>query len=178
MESLLVRKLLGMAGVLALLTACAAANNNGVPSTASSLQAASRQALIPLTTTNLSGQYSGTVKDSQMGTGKVKMLLAQSGNALGGSFVTSGSSSGMEVEIAWTESGSSVDGNSVIVAASGYCTFAMTGKYDSTTHKINGSYKSAYSCSKEHGTYTLTQKCYYQGTAGDSARPEAGVKPC
>lgn len=179
MKGLITRKAIGAAVALAFLTACAGSSyGSGVPSTPSSLQSASRQAAIPLTTANLSGEYSGTVKDSVMGTGKVKMWLSQSGSALGGSFITSGTSSNMNVEIAWTESGSSVGGNSVIVAASGYCTFAMTGKYNSSTHKIGGKYSSAYNCSGEHGTYTLTQKCYYQGIGTNSARPEAGLKGC
>jgi hypothetical protein len=179
LESLLTRKLLGIGAAAAFLTACTAATSgSGVPSAAAAMQSVSSQARAPLTVTNLSGEYSGTLTDNQMGTGKVKMWLSQDGSGLGGSFVTSGSSSGMNVEIAWTENGDSVGGNSVIIAASGYCTFAMTGKYSSTTHKIRGTYKSSYGCSGEHGSYKFAQKCYYQGTTSDYVRPDSTVKPC
>ncbi len=178
MESLFTRKLLGIGAACTFLTACAAASSGGVPSSASAPESVARQARTPLTVTNLSGEYSGTVTDSQMGTAKVKMWLSQDGSGLGGSFVASGSSSGMNVEIAWTENGDSVGGNMVIIAASGYCTFAMTGKYNSNMHRIRGTYTSAYGCSGEHGSYRLTQKCYYQGTSSEYIRPDSTVKPC
>jgi hypothetical protein len=175
MRGLLSRKVAGMAAVLLVVTACSGAGN-GVPSNASSFPAQSGALDENSKPVNLSGQYSGTVKDSVHGKGKASASLSRYKAALGGVLSVVGSSA--TADIAWTESGTTVAGTSVIVAPSGYCTFAMTSTYNATSFTLKGSYHAVHGCTGETGEYALKHKCVYESGSDEDVRPDNGPKGC
>lgn len=170
-----VRQALAPGVVLALLAACTG-GATGVPTAQQAVQGNSNRIGDAANSYNLSGEYAGTIKDNQHGTGKAHATLSQAESALGGSLSISGNPT---VEyISWTSSGGRVSGTSVFLASSGYCTFSHTSTYNAKTHTLTGSYKNVYGCSGESGTYTLKQNCYFKGTGGNDVRPENGPRPC
>jgi hypothetical protein len=163
------------AAIFGILTACAG-NANGVPSAASAYQQSSTGSTDAAKALKLSGEYTGTVKDSQHGPGKANVTLSQSINALGGS-LSIASSPTVEI-ISWTASGKMVQGTSVFIASSGYCTFSNSLTYNTKTNTLTGSYKPVYGCPGETGTYQLKHRCYYKGSMTNDVRPETGPRPC
>lgn len=159
---------------LLVLSACAA-GGNAVPNWASGPQALSRSAGDDAKTINLSGQYSGTVKDSVRGKGRAKASLSQYKTTLGGALRVVGSSA--VADISWTASGTTVEGTSVIATASGYCTFALSGTYDTSSFVLTGAYHAVRGCSGETGNYTLKHQCIYLAGKED-VRPESSPKSC
>ncbi|MBV8530273.1 MAG: hypothetical protein JO104_03070, partial [Candidatus Eremiobacteraeota bacterium] len=98
---------------------------------------------------------------------------------VGGTLTIKFSNAPVTAAVALVPSGSSVDGTTVIVTASGYCTGSTTSTYDPTTHIMSGSYKSVYGCTGEAGTFTLKHRCIYKGTrASEDFRPETGIHNC
>ena len=167
------RKALGIAGAL-ILAACNASGSS-VPSGAFASQAHVSPMVGGIKTYNFSGEYSGLVTDSVHGAGKASMRLSQAKTALGGSLTIADSST---VDyVSWTAAGTSVDGSSVFVAASGYCSFLNTGTYDTKTSVLVGSYKAVHGCAGERGTYKLRHHCYYKWATND-VRPDGGPHPC
>jgi hypothetical protein len=165
--------LVAAAAGVALLAACGG-NGAGVPGgIAGSQQPAG--AVRPAATINLSGDYSGYMKDDK-GTTKFKLSLSQEKASLGGGSMTS--PSGATGDISWTVSGASVAGTSVAFSPSGYCTFTETGMYDSKTDILSGSYKAVYGCSGQKGTYRLKHQCFFRGTVDEDVLPAGGGKPC
>jgi hypothetical protein len=159
---------------LLVLSACAAAGN-GVPNGASGPQAPLRSAGDSAKTINLSGQYSGTVKDNVRGKGKANASFSQFKSALGGALGVAGSSA--VADVSWTASGTTVEGTSVIAAASGYCMFALRGTYDTASFVLTGTYHAVHGCSGETGNYKLKHECTYLAGKED-VRPESGLKSC
>lgn len=110
---------------------------------------------------NLSGDYTGTIQDSQNGSGTVSGTLAQQGSNAGGSLTITGTSSSVTAALSLTiSSANSLTGAMVIDYPSGTtCTFSTSGTYNPSTNVINGSYSAVTSCSGQSGTYSLTQQC-------------------
>ncbi len=178
MQSSLGRNILSatIAGILS--TACAGSGNGGVPNAASSLATAQSPFGQETGSIGLSGQYAGKVQDKGHGTSRVKMLVSQSQNALGG-ILLQGGSGPLVMIIAWNISGHMISGNGVgppVAGGSGICTFSMTGRYK--YRRISGSYSATYGCAGQTGTFALWHKCYIPGTGPEAIRPESGMKPC
>ena len=159
---------------LLVLSACAA-GGNGVPNGASGPQAPLQSAGDSTKTINLSGQYSGTVKDNVHGKGKANASLSQYKSALGGALGVVGSSA--VADISWTAGGTTVEGTSVIAAPSGYCTFALRGTYDTASFVLTGTYRAVRGCSGETGNYKLKHECIYLAGKED-VRPESSPRSC
>jgi hypothetical protein len=110
---------------------------------------------------NISGDYSGTVQDAQGGSGTATATLAQSGSTAGGTITIkeTGQTLSAQISLAMTSS-DAVSGSMVIDFASGTtCTFSTSGTYNSTTAVLNGSYTAVTNCAGDSGTYSLTQQC-------------------
>lgn len=149
---------------------------------AGSVPSGGSAAQLPLTrvnddakTINLSGQYSGTIHDSVHGKGKASASLSQYTSALGGALGVTGSSA--MADISWTVNGAAVDGTSVIVTSSGYCSFAMSGTYNTKSFSLNGKYHAVHGCTGETGKYKLKHQCIYLSGKED-VRPEGTPKSC
>ncbi|MGC9992557.1 MAG: hypothetical protein ABSD52_09220 [Candidatus Cybelea sp.] len=139
---------------------------------------------------NLSGQYSGSVTDSVLGTGTAVANLVGAGGALGGYFVfTFGSANYDNPTIAGggrdglqPNDGRGGHGNvfgafeSTIASAT--CEFYYSASYSSSDNGLTGSYKAVNGCSGETGTFTLTQQCYYSSGREHSVRREGGLSHC
>jgi hypothetical protein len=136
---------------------------------------------------NLSGQYSGSVSDSVLGTGTAVANLAGAVGALGGYFVfTFGSANYDNPTIAGGgrdglqpngyRGGGRGDVFGVFEAtiASTACEFAYSASYGSSDSTLTGNYKAVSGCSGETGSFTLTQQCYYSGGREHSVRREGG----
>jgi hypothetical protein len=173
MQGFFSHRLVAAAAGIALLAACAG-NGASVPASGADSQPPAG-IVSPASTINLSGDYSGYMKD-QGGTTKIKLSLSQDKASLGGGSMTP--SNGATGDIAWSVSGVSVAGTSVTFSPSGYCTFTETGMYDSKTSILSGSYKAVYGCSGEKGTYRVKHECFFKGTATEDVRPASGVRPC
>jgi len=136
---------------------------------------------------NLSGQYSGSVSDSVLGTGTAVANLTGVGVALGGYFVfTFGSANYDNPTIAGGgrdalqangyRGGGRGDVFGVFEAtiASTACEFAYSASYSTSSTALTGNYKAVNGCSGETGTFTLTQQCYYSSGRERSVRREGG----
>jgi hypothetical protein len=128
--------------------------------------------------TNISGQYTGTIKDSENGKGKASLNLAQYRNGAGGTFTVVDGRQKIVAITAYLVSGSGWHGSIVAPVASVNCVFTQNAKYDTATHVLAGSYRAPHGCNgeSESGTYMMKRQCYY---ARDwAARPENGLKQC
>jgi hypothetical protein len=177
MESLIARKGAMVAAVLLLLSACAG-SASGVPSPAQAAQAATSRAANDAKSTNLSGEWSGKQTDIAYGTGKAKASYTQYNNGLGGVLTVKFANSSATSSVALSVSGSTVNGTTVALSGSFYCTFSTTSTYDPSTHTMSGSYQAVYGCTGDSGTFTLKHKCFYKGTGSDAIRPDNGPRPC
>jgi hypothetical protein len=134
---------------------------------------------------NLSGQYSGSVSDSVLGSGTAIANLVGAGG-LGGYFVfTFGSANYDNPTIA-------ADGRDGLVPSEGRgghgdvfgafestiasttCEFYYSASYRSSDNELTGSYKAVNGCSGETGSFTLTQQCYYSSGKQHGVRREGG----
>ncbi len=160
----------------AMLTACG--GSGGVPSTASSLQAAQARFGQEVHAGVLSGEYVGKFHDAVHRASRVRAIISQSQNALGGVLVDAGSQGNLVAIIAWTASGNMIHGNGVgpAVSGSGICTLSMTATYKH--RRIAGSYIATYGCPGRTGTFSLWHKCYFQSMGNETIRQETGVRPC
>jgi hypothetical protein len=156
------------------LTACG--GTSGAPPLAgSAAQAQSVQNEAQIT--NVSGQYSGTIKDSEYGKGKATFNVAQYKNAAGGIFTVIGTQT-VSAPATYVVSGTTLRGTGVSPGSPIACVFTESAKYDSSTRVLSGSYRAPHGCSGEaqSGTFTMKRQCYY---ASDwVARPENGLKQC
>ncbi len=125
---------------------------------------------------NFSGEYSGLITDSVHGTGKAKAKISQEKTALGGAMTIGGSPT--IAYFSWIAAAAKVDGSSVFVSSSGYCSFSNTATYNTTTFVLAGSYKAVHGCTGETGAYKLKHHCYYKMSAANDIRPETGPHPC
>ncbi|HLY02002.1 MAG TPA: hypothetical protein VKR56_05830 [Candidatus Cybelea sp.] len=136
---------------------------------------------------NLSGQYSGSVSDSVLGTGTAIANFAGAGVALGGYFVftfgstnydnptiAGGGRDGLQANGYRGGGGDNVFGAFESTIASTACEFAYSASYSSSDNELTGKYKAINGCSGETGTFTLTQACYYSSGRQDSVRREGG----
>lgn len=135
---------------------------------------------------NLTGQYSGSVSDSVLGSGTAISNFVGAGGGLGGYFVfTFGSANYDNPTIAggdrdalqpnWGRGGhGDVFGGFESTIAGTACEFAYSASYSSSDNELTGSYKAVNGCSGETGTFTLTQQCYYSGGRENSVRREGG----
>jgi hypothetical protein len=152
-----------------------AGGSNGIPSGGSGTQVPLSSVNDDAKTINLSGQYAGTVHDSVHGTGKANALLAQFKSALGGALGVTGSTA--TADIAWSVSGTTVDGTSVIVAPSGYCSFSMSSSYNTKSFVLTGKYHAVHGCAGETGKYKLKHQCIYLSGKED-VRSESSPRSC
>lgn len=135
-------------------------------------------ATAPPAIANISGDYTGSVQDSQSGSENVTGTLAQNGSSAGGS-ITSTPAGSLYAHFAYTVSpNNSMSGAIVIDETSGTtCTFSTSATYDPSTNVITGNYTAVTNCSGETGSYSLTQQCTDTVT-NPSARRLFGVPKC
>jgi hypothetical protein len=133
---------------------------------------------------NLSGQYSGSVTDSVLGSGTAIANLVGAGG-LGGYFVfTFGSANydnptiaaGGRNDLAANayRGHGDIFGAFESTIASAACEFYYSASYSSSNNELTGSYKAVSGCSGRTGTFTLTQQCYYSSGRQHSVRREGG----
>ena len=113
---------------------------------------------------NLSGDYTGTLADSGLGSGASTATFSQNGTALGGTIVTTLGGKAVNAAISVTVSpNNSVIGSIVIDSPpepGATCTFSTNGSFDPSTNVLTGTYTAVTNCSGVTGSYTLTQQCY------------------
>jgi|SRR5580658_5050882 hypothetical protein len=136
---------------------------------------------------NLTGQYSGSVSDTVLGTGTaIANFVGGGGGGLGGYFVfTFGSANYDNPTIAgggrddlqangYRGGHGDVFGAFESTIASTACEFYYSASYSSSDNALTGSYKAVNGCSGETGTFSLTQQCYYNSGRERSVRREGG----
>lgn len=135
---------------------------------------------------NLTGQYSGSVSDSVLGSGTAIANFVGAGGGLGGYFVfTFGSANYDNPTIAaggrndlqangYRGGHGDVFGAFESTIASTACEFYYSASYSSSSNELTGSYKAVNGCSGQTGTFTLTQQCYYSSGRQHSVRREGG----
>lgn len=133
-------------------------------------------------TTNVAGQYSGTIQDSVLNSAPATATLNQSGRNVTGT-MTIGTGVGAPTgTLALTLSNSnSLTGTMNLQIGSVNCTFNTTGQYSTSSYVWSGNYTAQSGCNGETGTFTMTEQCSLSpGSSGqsvDRARP-LGLKPC
>ena len=177
MKGLSLRKSAGAAAALLLLSACAE-SSSGVPSAAQAFQQPASRVASDAKAANLSGEWAGKQTDIAYGTGKAKATYTQYQSGLGGVLTVKFANSSATSSVALAINGSSVNGTTVAVTGSFYCTFSTTSTYDAKTHVMSGNYQAVYGCTGDSGSFTLKHKCYYKGTGSVDIRPETGPHPC
>lgn len=143
----------------------AGCNGAAAPSVTRATTAGGESAPVPQRLSNISGDYVGTVQDSQGGTGNAKATLAQHNANAGGAVKDKESGVTLNVDVSLTvTSSNSTSGALVIdfppVRSGPVCTFSTTGAYDPSTGVLSGTYTAVTGCSGDTGTYTLTQQCH------------------
>lgn len=143
---------------------------------------------------NLSGQYSGSVTDSTLGTGTAVANLVGAGVGLGGYFgftfasttYTNPTLAGgfgwnamqpKQTQPSWGSGGGNVYGVFESTIASAACEFSYSASYSPSDYTLTGSYQAVNGCSGESGTFTLTQSCYYSGKQY-GLRRDSGLSSC
>ena len=174
MRGLLYRRAFGAAVATALLTAC---GGSGAPSTAAVPQTALSINAGATTTRNVSGEYAGTIDDSQDGTTTATAALAQYSDGVGGAFTIGTGSSLLVSSIAFTLDGKNLTGT-LVKPGTTACSFATSATYNGSNRRLTGSYYAIGGCSGEQGTYTLKRKCYYQRAGDTLVQPLHGPQPC
>ena len=116
---------------------------------------------------NISGDYAGTIADSQNGTGDATATFAQNGSSAGGAITVTGQSATFTAQTAITISASNAYTGSMIVdyANGTTCTYGTAGTFDPQTYVLSGTYSAVAGCSGGTGKYTLTQQCYDTSTS-------------
>jgi hypothetical protein len=140
----------------------------------------------PASQKRLSGQYSGSVSDSTLGSGGAAIadFVGDGRGGLGGYFVfTFGSTNYSNPTIAagrdgraptWGAGSVELFGAFESTIASASCRFSYAASYSPSGHRLTGSYVAVNGCSGETGSFTLTQECYYKGGALHGIRREGG----
>jgi hypothetical protein len=126
---------------------------------------------------NLTGQYSGTVSDSSLGSGAATANFAGGDGTLGGWFgFTFGSATYSNPAVAWTDR-DGVRGTFVATIGSTACSFDFRASYDPSGFTLSGAYRAVgRACSGESGSFSLTQQCYYKIERG--VRRDNGLGHC
>jgi hypothetical protein len=122
-------------------------------------------ATMPQRVANISGDYTGSVQDSQGGSGTAKATLAQHRAEAGGAIKDRESNQTIALDVSLTVSSTNATSGAMVVdyppAGSGpVCTYSTTGTFDPTTNMLSGSYAAVAGCTGDTGTYTLTQQCH------------------
>jgi hypothetical protein len=178
MECFRTRKALGITVALALLTACAGTGNSGVLGATPASQASAVGVDPDAAAANLSGMYKGTFTDGAYGKGKATAYYSQYHTALGGLLSVKYANATATLSVALSPSGKAVNGNSVAIEGSLYCTFSVQSTYDSKSHSMSGKYSAVQGCGSDKGSFTLKQECYYKGTGKDVRRAGGPIMPC
>jgi hypothetical protein len=157
------------------LTACGGGNTVGAAAPAQA--GAAFRGIGDAKTPNVSGEYAGTIKDSQNGKGRLTASLAQYTDAVGGSLTaTTGTGSITSSEALTLSNADELTGSGAGTVGSAVCVYSVQGKYDAARHHLSGSYTAVNGCSGQSGTFTMKQKCYY---APNGTSPEVGgLKMC
>ena len=126
---------------------------------------------------NLTGQYTGSVTDSVLGTGTAAANFAGLPGTLGGYFAFTFGSSTYANPASSYATWSGVGGAFVATIASSACTFAFEASYNQSSSALTGKYKAVNGCSGENGTFSLTQQCYYDEQR-QGLRRDVGLQHC
>jgi len=154
-------RVIGFGIALLAWTACGGAGSTPAMQTAT--QAGTVQLRDDAALRNISGQYTGTIKDSEYGKGRAALDLAQYRNATGGTLTINYGTHTGTASGAFFVSGNALRGTGVSSAGSATCVFAESAQYDPSTHSLSGSYRALHGCDgeAEKGDFTLKQRCYY-----------------
>jgi hypothetical protein len=125
---------------------------------------------------NLSGQYAGSVTDNVMGTGSAAANFESLGESLGGYFGFTFGTALYSNAASAADTSRGMEGVFVATIASAACSFSFRAKYNGATNRLRGQYRAVNGCSGEHGTFSLTQQCFYN--EGSDIRINAGLRPC
>jgi hypothetical protein len=178
MKGLATLRIVGIAVVGAVMLAACSGNGSAVPGAGSGVQGALDN-VGAASGPNLSGEYSGTVKDTYYGKGTATAFYAQYANAVGGVFTLKFKKATIYLSAVQTVSGTKVDGSTEGGSGSAYCTSSTSARYNPKTGIVSGSYTTVYGCvTGEKGTFSVKQQCYFKGSGGTDIRPETVVKPC
>ncbi len=177
MQSVFLRKVVGVAVGVAVLSACAG-SGSGVPASGGAPQADGWPGSGDAAALNLSGQYNGSLSTSQLPNVRAKLDVGQYRAAIGGNLTLYVGKPSITDDAVWTVSGSHLAGT--IVATAGPCIFATTAAYDSKAHVLSGKFSPVHGCSASmNGTYILKHKCVYKPAGTADVRPDAGgLKMC
>jgi hypothetical protein len=127
---------------------------------------------------NLTGQYSGSVTDSTLGTGTATANFAGLPGTLGGYFAfTFGSSIYPNVVDAYSTWGG-IAGVFVATTASTACTFSFKAGYNRASNELNGKYTAINGCYGESGSFSVTQQCSYDEQQSQGIRRDGGLMHC
>jgi Spy/CpxP family protein refolding chaperone len=126
---------------------------------------------------NLTGQYSGSVSDSSLGTGTAVGNFAGLFGTLGGYFGFTFGSATYTNAASTVASWDGLSGVFVATIGSSACTFAFQASYTTSNNQLNGKYKAINGCSGENGKFSLTQQCYYD-EQWQQAHKNNGLEHC
>jgi hypothetical protein len=143
----------------------AGCNGSAAPPVTRSASLGGESAPLPQRLSNISGDYVGTVQDTQGGSGNAKATLAQHDANAGGAVKVKEANQAITVDVSLTITSSNSTSGAMVIdfppAKSGpVCTFSTTGTYDPTSNVLTGSYAAVTGCTGDTGTYTLTQQCH------------------
>ena len=155
------------------LAGCSSSVSTG-PAPASAQAAAHKTVASPSHVKNISGDYSGTLQDTQGGSGNATAILAQQSANAGGAIVAKQPGKTIKVEISLTVTSSNSTSGAMVVdyppkGSGPTCTFSTNGSYDPTTNVLSGSFTAVSGCSGDTGTYNLTQLCHDTVVTGEVA---------
>lgn len=171
MKSTLVRAVRSLCAASAAIAfaACAGANTGAIGAgSAPNAAAAQGQAAI----LNDSGQFSGTAKDSVLGTGSASASLAQDQRVVGGVLTTTFGSTTLSNSLAAkTTTGAALTGAEAANTTSGTCTFTVSATFDPNKYVLSGTYQAASGCTGETGSFKLKQECIYPPSGNFGAMP-------
>jgi|HubBroStandDraft_5_1064220.scaffolds.fasta_scaffold441945_1 hypothetical protein len=125
---------------------------------------------------NLSGEYSGSVSDSVIGTGTASANFASLGESLGGYFAFTFGTTLYSNAASGTSTSRGMEGVFVATIASTACSFSFHARYSGANNRLRGQYRAVSGCAGEHGSFSLTQQCFYN--EGNDIRANAGLRQC
>ena len=125
---------------------------------------------------NLTGQYSGSVTASVLGTGTAVANFAAFDESLGGYFGFTFGSATYSNATSAANSSRGMEGAFVATIANAACTFSFNARYNLSSHELNGRYKAIDGCAGEKGSFSLTQQCFYN--VPGELRIDAGLRQC
>lgn len=121
---------------------------------------------------NISGDYNGTISDSQNGSGTATATFAQHGSSVGGAITITGATSTLTSQASITVSANnSFTGALVADYPNGAtCTYSTSGAYDPNAQVLSGTYQAVSGCTGATGKYALNQQCYNSPASIDRRR--------